>query len=41
MAVESEPKDSAVVSSKSLTGGQNLPEEVLVLHQTWKDGESL
>ena len=40
MAVESEPKEAAVVSSKSLTGGQNLPEEVLVLHQTWKDGES-
>ena len=41
MAVESEPKEATVVSSKSLTGGQNLPEEVLVLHQTWKDGESL
>ena len=34
MPVESEPEEAAVVSTKTLTRGHNLPEEVLVLHQT-------
>ena len=34
MAVESEPKKAAVVLMKALPRGDNLPEEVLVLHQT-------
>ena len=36
MSVESESKETTVASSEALTRWYNLPEEVLVLHQTLK-----
>ena len=34
MSIESESKEATVASSEALTRWYNLPEEVLVLHQT-------
>ena len=36
MSIESESKEATVASSEALTRWYNLPEEVLVLHQTLK-----